>query len=90
MPSDSATEFLINETLARQLGFQDPAQAVGHFLSFGDSQKPIVGVMKDFNLASVRSVIHPLVYYAAPKFGYVMHVALQPGPATWKTAINKM
>lgn len=90
MPSDSATEFLINETLARQLGFQHPAEAVGHFLGFNNSQKPIVGVMKDFNLASVRSAIHPLVYYAAPKFGYVMHVALQRNPATWNTAINKM
>jgi ABC-type antimicrobial peptide transport system permease subunit len=90
MPSDSATEFLINETLALQLGFQHPAEAVGHLLSFGDSQKPIVGVMKDFNLASVRSAIHPLVYYAAPKFGYVMHVALQPNPATWNSAITKM
>ncbi|HEY5393219.1 MAG TPA: ABC transporter permease [Hanamia sp.] len=90
MPSDSATEFLINETLARQLGFQDPAEAVGHFLSFNNSQKPIVGVMKDFNLASVRSAIHPLVYYAAPKFGYMMHVALQPNPAVWNSAINKM
>ena len=90
MPSDSATEFVINETLARQLGFQHPAEAVGHFLSFNNSQKPIVGVMKDFNLASVRNAIHPLIYYAAPKFGYVMHVALQPNTATWNSAIKKM
>ena len=90
IPADSATEFLINETLARQLGFQNPADAVGHFLSFNNSRKPIVGVMKDFNLASVRSAIHPLVYYAAPKFGYVMHIALQPNPAIWNSAINKM
>jgi ABC-type antimicrobial peptide transport system permease subunit len=90
LPSDSATEFLINETLARQLGFQNPAEAVGHFLTFNNSQKPIVGVMKDFNLASVRTAINPLVYYAAPKFGYVMHVALQPNPDLWKSAINKM
>jgi len=88
--SDTASEFLINETLAKQLGFQNPAEAVGHFLSFDNSPKPIVGVMKDFNLASVRSVIHPLIYYAAPKFGYVMHVALQPNPATWSRAINKI
>lgn len=86
MASDSATEFLINETLARQLGFQHPANAVGHFLSFNNSQKPIAGVMHDFNLASVRSVIHPLIYFAAPKYGYVMHVALQPNTAAWNTA----
>jgi putative ABC transport system permease protein len=90
MPSDSASEFLINETLARQIGFQHPGDAVGHFLSFNNSQKPIVGVMKDFNLASVRTAIHPVIYYAAPKFGYVMHIALQPNPGTWNSAINKM
>ncbi|MFT4155271.1 ABC transporter permease [Parafilimonas sp.] len=89
-PSDSATEFLINETLARQLGFQQPRDAIGHFLTFRNSQKPIVGVMKDFNLASVRSVIHPMVYYAAPKRGYVMHIALQNNPATWNKTIDKI
>jgi putative ABC transport system permease protein len=90
MAADTANELLVNETLAKQLGFARPSDAIGHFAKFGESQLPIVGVMQDFNLASVRSAIHPLIYYAAPKFGYVMHVALQPNPAAWKSAINKM
>ncbi len=90
MASDTANELLINETLAKQLGFTNPAAAVNHFVTFGSSQMPIVGVMKDFNLASVRTAIHPLIYYAEPKNGYVMHVALQPNPATWNSAIKKM
>jgi putative ABC transport system permease protein len=90
MASDTASELLINETLAKQVGFTHPADAVNHFITFGDKVLPVVGVMKDFNLASVRTAIHPMIYFAAPKHGYVMHVALQPNPDTWKTAIAKM
>ena len=88
--SDTANELLVNETLAKQLGFVQSAEAVGHFIEYNDGSLPIVGVMQDFHLASVRSAIHPLIYYAAPKFGYVMHIALQPNPATWSSTINKM
>lgn len=88
--SDSINELLVNETLAKQLGFKQASEAVGHFVTFGNSPVPVVGVMADFNLASVKKAIQPLIYYAAPKYGYVMHVALQENPATWKNAITKM
>ena len=90
MPSDTANQLLINETLTKQLGYNQPADAINHFVTFGSTLMPIVGVMADFNLASVRTAIHPLIYYAAPKDGYVMHVALKQNPETWKTAIAKM
>lgn len=88
--SDTANELLVNETLAKQLGFANPKDAIDHFITFGNIAMPIVGVMKDFNLASVRTAIHPLIYYAQPKRGYMMHVALQKNPATWKTTIAKI
>ncbi|MDQ2751431.1 MAG: ABC transporter permease [Bacteroidota bacterium] len=90
MPSDTANELLINETGAKQLGFTQPADAVGHRVVFGSSSMPVVGVMHDFNLASVRSIIHPLIYYAAPKRGWTISIALQPNPNTWHSAITKM
>ncbi|WP_152268412.1 ABC transporter permease [Agriterribacter humi] len=88
--TDTANELLVNETLSKQLGFKEPSDAVGHFVFFNGAPKPIVGVMTDFNLQSVRNSINPLIYYASPKNAYVMHIALQPDPATWKTAISKM
>jgi ABC-type antimicrobial peptide transport system permease subunit len=88
--SDTANELLINETLAKQIGFSAPATAIGHFLQLGSGQLPIVGVMHDFNQASVRTAVAPLIYYASPKHGYVMHVALQTDPASWNKAIQKM
>ncbi|SDR88712.1 ABC-type antimicrobial peptide transport system, permease component [Mucilaginibacter mallensis] len=88
--SDTANELLINETLAKQIGFSQPAAAVGHFLQFGNGQLPIVGVMQDFNQASVRTSVAPMIYFSAPKRGYVMHVALQTDPASWNKAIQQM
>jgi putative ABC transport system permease protein len=87
LPKDSPTQFLINETLARDLGFQHPADAVGHMLNDG---QPIVGVMADFHLTSVRKPIHPMIFTYDSKWGYVMHVALQHSPDTWQRAIAKM
>lgn len=88
--SDTASELLINETLARQIGFGNAAEAVGHFLHFGDSQLPVVGVMQDFNQTSVRTAVAPMIYYSSPKQGYVMHVALQTDPASWNKGIRKI
>lgn len=90
LPADSPVQYLINETLARDLGFQNPRDAVGHMLSGTDKGFPIVGVMADFHLASVRTVIHPMIFSYNSKHGYVMHVALRPSPDTWKSAIARM
>lgn len=89
-PADSATELLINETLAKQLGFAQPADAINHFVNFSGRPMPIVGVMKDFHQASLRTSIHPLIYWFSPKFGFIIHVALQPNPETWKTTLAKL
>lgn len=86
--SDTAGEFLINESLARRMGFQRPADAVGHTLLFANKNLPVVGVIRDFNQASVRAEVAPLVYFAAPKYGYVMHIALFPDPAGWSSTIE--
>jgi len=88
--SDTIKEFLINQTLAKQLGFANPADAINHSISIGGPSLPIVGVMQDFNLASLRTAINPTIYFADMKYGLVMHVALQKNPATWQTAIKKM
>ncbi len=87
MPSDTANELLINETGAKQLRFAQPSDAVGHMVVFGSSTMPIVGVMRDFNLASVRNAIRPLIYYAQPNYSWTMSVALEPNPNTWQSTI---
>jgi predicted permease len=90
LPADSPVQFLINETLARDLGFVNPRDAVGHMLSRGDKPHPIVGVMADFHLTSIRKPIHPAIFTYGAKYAYVMHVALRPSPDGWPDAIAKM
>ncbi|GAB4010012.1 ABC transporter permease [Spirosoma migulaei] len=55
LPSDTAREYIINETLAKRIGFQHPADAVGHVLA----TLPIVGVVHDFNHRSLHNTIQP-------------------------------
>lgn len=91
--SDSTTEFLINETYAHLLGFNQPEDAVGKYLSKGGNQKPIVGVMADFYPRSLHDPIKPLAFSCEPRNSYTFHIALKPQPPgshSWQQAISKM
>ncbi|QJW89674.1 FtsX-like permease family protein [Spirosoma taeanense] len=63
IPSDTIREYLINETMLHKLGFQKPEQILGkrlqHYLS--PVMLPIVGVVRDFHLKSLREEIGPCV-----------------------------
>jgi putative ABC transport system permease protein len=59
--SDSIRELIINEACARQLGFQDPQEAIGKFLSIAGSH-PVVGVVADFHEKSLHEPIRPIVF----------------------------
>lgn len=62
---DSINEYLINETLARQLGFQRPADALGQPVQPGFHRGnrdvgTVVGVVGDFHSGSMHEPILPL------------------------------
>lgn len=58
--NDTIKEYVINETYLKTLGFVNPADAIGKMIKVGDEQIPIVGVMKDFNQRSLKSMIKPM------------------------------
>lgn len=62
-PADSIREIVINETFMKRLGFQKPEQVLGKLMTVaGESvKKPIVGVVKDFNMFSLRERVEPSV-----------------------------
>lgn len=62
-PADSIRELVINETFMKRLGFQKPEQVIGKLMAVaGESvKKPIVGVVKDFNMFSLRDKVEPSV-----------------------------
>ena len=64
--TDSLSEWVINETLARNLGFSSPSEAVGKSLYSQNRSFPIVGVVADFHMSSFRDPISPLVIGHSP------------------------
>ncbi len=65
-PGDSANEYLINATYAHALGFQDPARALGKFLTLNGQTSPVVGVVADFHTASFQQSIGPILISHIP------------------------
>lgn len=64
LPADTMREFVVNETFAKRLGFDDPAKIIGKTMAVGrpgSPAKPIVGVVKDFNTYSLRRKTGPSV-----------------------------
>ncbi|PWL31700.1 ABC transporter permease [uncultured Roseivirga sp.] len=57
LPSDQENAIIINESLAKELGLENP---VGTTVSFGESQRTIIGLIKDFHIMGPRYQKGPL------------------------------
>lgn len=102
MPSDTLKGFLVNNALAKQIGFKDPHDAVGKMISNfnGDREMQIIGVVSDFNQESIHAAITPLAiltvndhYYHGTDYNGTFHIALKPQTVDgdeWKTTITSM
>lgn len=79
-PSDTVREFVVNESLVRQMGFQHNQEILGKQIDFwGELKGPVVGVVKDFNSASLKFKMAPVVM-APWKYVYgTIAVKLEPG-----------
>ncbi|HEX6431518.1 MAG TPA: ABC transporter permease, partial [Niastella sp.] len=58
-PVHANNEYLINETLARQIGYEDPVGKPINLQSFPPGI--VVGVVKDYNYSSLYTKIEPLI-----------------------------
>ena len=83
-------EYLINETLSKQLGFKNPQDAIGHTISSGGddgttSHKnlPIVGVLADFHTTSLHDPIAPTFISTSKKYSRMISVKLVRKRRTW-------
>lgn len=84
---------IVNETGARALGYANPADAVGKSVRWSRSgimangqygrteplPSQIVGVVPDFTVGTIRSLIQPSVYYIDPQTSFVLVLKLD-GP----------
>jgi ABC-type antimicrobial peptide transport system permease subunit len=60
-PSDTIREFIVNETVVENLGIRNAEDAIGKVIQVGGTTCPIVGVVKDFHVNSLRDPIGPVV-----------------------------
>ena len=59
-PTDSMQALIVNEAAARQYGYANPADIVGKKFSQWGRSGLVIGVVKDFNFASLHRNIEPL------------------------------
>ena len=60
-PSDSIREYVVNETVVRNLRTPHARDAIGQIIKVGGTPGTIVGVVKDFHVNSLRDPIDPVV-----------------------------
>jgi putative ABC transport system permease protein len=89
--NDSVYEYVINETMARQLGFRRPQDAINQPVDYGMGRLPspgslmapgpfkgmIVGVVRDFHSTSLHEAISPICLYYDPRV-YEISIRLAP------------
>jgi putative ABC transport system permease protein len=87
--SDTANEWVINETYMHILGFQNPEQVLNKQVE----NIPIVGVMADFNQESLHSPVKPLAFSSEIGNSWILHIALMTGESgaeTWKSTLSSI
>ncbi len=76
LPTDTGSAIIVNEAMARYLNWDNP---VGKQLEIFEARKgSIIGVVKDFNFASLREAVQPLAIILNDNPLYVS-VRLKPG-----------
>ena len=81
--SDTVTSFMINETYAHILGFQQPEQAIGKYLEWSDKLYAITGVVADFNQHSLHEPVKPMALGSWQSTERTINIALQPQNDAW-------
>jgi putative ABC transport system permease protein len=91
--TDTVNSFVINETYARLLGFQQPQEAIGKIVEWSDKKKPIIGVVADFHQKSLHEPIKPLAMGSWTNSERNISILLQsPGGASgnWSKTIGQI
>lgn len=70
LASDVREAFIINEATLARLGYSHPEEALGRVLSSGINRidGTIIGVVKDFHVATMHQAIEPVVIMHWPRF----------------------
>ncbi len=73
--------FVLNETAVKKLGFASPQEAIGKYVTFGlnEISAPIIGVVKDYHVASLHEAVSPVLMVQYPFFYYNVGIKFSNG-----------
>lgn len=78
--TDTLREYVINETMVRKVGLKSPQDAIGKMLRLGGTEpRPVVGVVKDFKMQSLREEVPPIVLYPNQRWYVTAGIKVQSG-----------
>jgi ABC-type antimicrobial peptide transport system permease subunit len=72
---------VLNETAVKALGFSSAQNALGKYVRFGINyiSAPVIGVVKDYNTASLHDAVKPVLMVEFPFFYYDAGIKLNNG-----------
>jgi putative ABC transport system permease protein len=76
--ADTIREVVVNEYLLTQLGITNPEEAIGRPLTFWSREYPIVGVVKDFHVYSLRNEMNAVIMGTNSSSYGRINVSLEP------------
>jgi len=82
-PADTVSGFVVNEMMAKKLGFKDVEGILGKKISFweGKIEAPVVGVVKNFNGYSLKDAMKPMVLSSNKMFYRLINIKIEPQQA---------
>jgi putative ABC transport system permease protein len=83
--TDLEQGFIVNEKAVESFGWKTPQQALGKGIDWGlGKQGKVIGVVKDFNFASLHDEIRPLILHMVPEYYQMVSLRFRPDnlPAT--------
>lgn len=77
-PSDAQDAFIINEAAVKAFGWKTPKGALNKKINWGGLKDgKVIGVMKDFNYASMHENIKPLIIHIFPQWSNAISLKLK-------------
>lgn len=88
-PSDTTTEYIINETAMKVFGFTTPQEAIGKLIGPEEEKHAIVGVVKDFHLRDFHTTIDPMALLSEKGNLTTFNIKLNTtDPAKWQQILK--
>jgi ABC-type antimicrobial peptide transport system permease subunit len=75
--SEDIKEIVVNETLLKKLGVRNSGEAIGKNITLWGKKYPIVGVVKDFHISSLKQEIAPVLLTTVKNFYWTANIRLQ-------------